>query len=306
MYYDELLEGIFQRNNLTDEVARAGHLQDLQEPARKLWLSYQNASKGVTADYSDRKTQEAYLLRYFPFYHLALEEEMMQLYKGGSKLPRTELLEAAFFGCGPGPEILGLMKHLIDVESATTMISAQLIDSAAETWTYARNLVLEHLAEPLWAPKLVDYVSTSACLTDSEALATAAIDGCHFAVVQNCLNEVPQGQRDCVVENLMSQFARLAPGAIVLVVDRANYETTKQMMQDMYDRAEKSEKFVPISGRELEDEILYYGEKLDSVPPIVTNNLFHRSGDIKPNDWDTDKLILAKKIEYVRMAFQVR
>ena len=302
--YSALLEGIFQRNNLTNEAACARHLRDLQPYARKLWESYR--APDVIVDYSDRKTQEAYLLRYFPFYLMPLIEEMGQLNHGGSALPHTELFEAAFFGCGPGPEILGLMLHLMNVKSPTTMISAQLIDSAAETWAYSRNLVLEHLAEPAWAPKLVDYVSTSACLSDSEALAAAAVDGCHFAVVQNCLNEVPLRLAGCVVENLMSQFARLAPGAIVLVVDRSGYEKTDLMMQAMHAIAVESENIVSISGEEPQRRSIDCSKILNGVPDIVTNNLFHRWGDIKPNDWDTDKLIFAKKIDYVSTAFQVR
>ena len=298
MMYRELLEGIFQRNNLTDDVARIGYLRDLRPYGRKLWRSYR--TKDVIVDYAERKTQEAYLLRYFPFYHLALITEMNRLQ---IELPRTELLEAAFFGCGPGPEILGLMEYLIKVKSPTTMISAQLIDTAAETWAYSRKLVLEHIAEPRWEPKLVDYVSTAACMTDSEALAAAAVDGCHFAVVQNCLNEVPQEQSDCVVENLMSQFARLAPGAIVLVVDRQGYQKTEQMMQYMYDIAEKSEKFVSINGGEICEGTVSCRQMLDSVPLIVTNNLFYRSPYL--ND-QTDGLIFATKIKYLSMAFQVR
>ena len=302
--YRALLEGIFRRNNLTDEAASSRHLRDLQPYARELWGSYRASE--VIVDYADRKTQEAYLLRYFPFYLLPLIEEMGQLYQGGSELPRTEFLEAAFFGCGPGPEILGLMQYLINVKSPTTMISAQLIDSAAETWAYSRNLVLEHLAEPWWEPNLVDYVSTSACLTDSEALAVAAVDGCHFAVVQNCLNEVPASLAPCVVENLMSQFARLAPGAIVLVVDRSGYKKTDLMMQAMHAIAAESENIVSIRGEGPQQRSIDCSKTLKDVPDIVTNNLFHRWGDSRPTDWAIDGLIFAKKIDYVSMAFQVR
>jgi hypothetical protein len=303
MMYSELLEGIFRRNNLTDEAARAHHLRDLQPYAKKLWESYR--APNVIVDYADLKTQEAYLLRYFPFYWRPLIVEMGQLYKSGIELPRTEFLEAAFFGCGPGPEILGLMRHLSDVESPTTMMSAHLIDSAADTWACSRNLVLEHLAEPSWEPNLVDYVSTAASFTDREALASAAIDGCLFAVVQNCLNEVPSRLAGCVVENLMSQFARLAPGAIVLVIDRSGYEKTKKMMQAMHEIAVESENIVSISGEEPRSGSISCSEILDVVPDIVKNNLFYRYGDIEP-DWSTDRLIFAENIKYVSRAFQVR
>jgi hypothetical protein len=301
--YSELLKGIFQRNNLTDEASYSRHLRDLQPYARKLWSSYQTPN--VIADYADLKTQEAYLLRYFPFYNELLIEEMGQLHQGGIQLPRTELLEAAFFGCGPGPEVLGLMQYLVTVKSPTTMISAQLIDSAAETWAYSRNLVLEHLAEPWWEPNLVDYVSTSACLSDSEALAAAAVDGCHFAVVQNCLNEVPESLERCVVENLMSQFARLAPGAIVLVIDRFGYVKTNRMMQAMDAIAVESENIVSIRGDGHQHRKIDIRSLLEDVPAIVRNNLFYKFGDVEPTDWDKDRLIFGTKINYVSIAFQV-
>tara|TARA_R110002072_G_scaffold247825_1_gene406955 strand:- start:600 stop:1523 length:924 start_codon:yes stop_codon:yes gene_type:complete len=301
--YADLLEGIFQRNDLADEPARAAHLRSLQPYARRLWQSYRQPE--VIIDYAHPKTQEAYLLRYFPFYRWPLVAEMNRLHDNGWALPRNELLEAAFFGCGPCPEIIGLMQHLVNVGSPTTMISAQLVDSAAESWAYSRDLVLEHLTEPAWEPRLVDYVPTPACLTKKETLASASINGCHFAVVQNCLNEVPWQHIDCVVENIMSQFARLAPGAIALVIDRSNYPATSQMMRKMHAHAKDSEYIVPIGVEEPERSPIDCLGTLSNVPEIVTNNLFHRHGDIEPNDWDTNGLIFSKKINYISMAFQV-
>jgi hypothetical protein len=299
--YAQLLEGICRRNNLADEVACANHLRGLQQHARTLWQSYQQ--QNVVGEYSNPATQEVYLLRYFPFYCLPIAYELDRLHKAGFQLPQVELLEAAFFGCGPGPEVIGLMLHLGNVEAPTTMISAQMLDSAAEGWGYARNLVLEHLAEPFWEPRLIDYVPTQACLTDGAKLASAAVDGCHFAVVQNCLNEVPFWRRNCVAVNLMSQFARLAPGAVALVIDRSGYEATDKMLRNLHAFATESENVVPLYGPRHEKTPCT--DMLNGVPDIVTNNLFHRSGDIKPDDWAIDGLIFSKQIDYVSMAFQV-
>ncbi len=304
MLYQGLLEGIKQGNNLPDEAAFSAHLRDLQGYARNLWESYR--TQNVLVDYADRKIQEAYLLRYLPFYWIPLKLEMHKLYQRGNKLPATALLEAAFFGCGPGPEILGLIDFLDDIKSPTTTLSAHLVDSATETWAYSRDLVLEHIAKPVWAPsKRVDYAATAACLTDRETLASTAIDGCQLAVVQNCLNELPERQSDCVVENLMSQFARLAPGAIVLVIDRAGYDKTDRMMQYMYEIAEKSEKFVSLNGGEPQGNTACCRKMLSSVPPVVTDNLFWRSSD-GTADRNVHGLRFATKIAYVSMAFQVR
>ena len=141
MMYPSLLNGIIQRNSLADDAAIATHLRSLQPYAKDLWQSYK--TDNVIVDYADPKTQEAYLLRYFPFYCGPLYQEMKHLHHGGCALPNVELLDAVFFGCGPGPEVIALMRHLIEVKSPTTMISAQLIDSAAATWAYSRDIVLE-------------------------------------------------------------------------------------------------------------------------------------------------------------------
>ena len=63
--YEEILNGIARRNNLTDEATRSRYLRDLQPVARRLWMSYRK--QDVSVDYTDRKIQESYLLRYFPF-----------------------------------------------------------------------------------------------------------------------------------------------------------------------------------------------------------------------------------------------
>lgn len=116
--YAEILEGICQRNQLADEAACVEYLRGLQPHARRLWQSYRRQS--VVADYADPATQEAYLLRYFPYYSLPLKKELDRLHQGGCELPKAELLKAAFFGCGPGPEVVGLMQHLVNIEAPAT------------------------------------------------------------------------------------------------------------------------------------------------------------------------------------------
>ena len=168
--------------------------------------------------------------------------------------------------------------------------------------------MLDHLVEPVWEPNLVDYVPISACLTDSKALDAAAVEGCHLAVVQNCFNEVPTAFASNVAENVMSQFARLAPGGIAIVIDRANYSKSEKIMKDMHALAVKTDNIIPISGEEPQYEEIDVSGCLEEIPPIVTNNLIQRYGVDKEEDWPTDgrMIVFAKRIKYISMAFQVR
>ncbi len=58
-----------------------------------------------------------------------------------------------------------------------------------------------------------------------------------------------------------------------------------------------------MNGGEICEGTVSCRQMLDSVPLIVTNNLFYRSPYL--ND-QTDGLIFATKIKYLSMAFQVR
>lgn len=301
--FEELLNGIFERNGLDDKQAQAQYLSALRPYAKHLWNSYQQ--QDVTADYSETQTQEAYLLRYFPSYTLLVERELDTLQSDGVALPEVELLDACFFGCGPGPEVIGLMQHLAKSKADTTMLTAKFVDIAAETWSHARVIVLAHLTEPLWEPRLLECESFTACLSDMRAMRRIPLEGCHLAVVQNCLNEVPANVRSKVVDNILEAFRRLSPGAIALVIDRSGYDATKEMMRLMHKRAAGIENITPIGDADLADKRISCDKMLYDVPSIITNNVLHRYGDPEPAAWDSDGLIFARRVDYICTAFQV-
>ena len=58
-------------------------------------------------------------MRYFLFYTLLVETELDDLRANGFGLPDVELLNACFFGCDPGPVVIGLINHLRELKSET-------------------------------------------------------------------------------------------------------------------------------------------------------------------------------------------
>jgi hypothetical protein len=58
------------------------------------------------------------------------------------QLPEDGVLTASFFGCGPGPELFGLMRYLGGPESGIN-ISATMLDRC--DWKPGRKIVREHL-----------------------------------------------------------------------------------------------------------------------------------------------------------------
>jgi len=300
--FEKLLNGIFDRNGLDDTNAKAQYLRELRPCAKQLRKSYQ--TQNVTADYSEAKTQKAYLLRYFPFYTLLVETELDALRTDGVTLPEVELLDACFLGCGPGPEVIGLMQHLRNSEAGTTMLTAKMVDIAAAAWSHAREIVRDFVAEPLWKPGLVEYESFAASLSDTEALRQMDLEGCHLAVVQNCLNEVPADAQSKVVDNILEVFRRLSPGAIALVIDRDRYEATEKMHKRMRKLAAGIERLTPIGDASPAAKRISCDNMLDDVPSIITDNVLYRSRDPKP-EWDLDGLIFMHNVNYICTAFQV-
>lgn len=300
--FEGLLRGIFEQNGLDDADTKAQYLRDLQPAARRLRESY-HKSKVVT-EYSEAKTQEAYLLRYFPFYTRLVERELDVLRERGFGVPEVELLEACLFGCGPGPEVIGLMRSLKKSNAMTTMLIAKMVDIAAEEWTYAREICREFVAKPLWAPGLFEYESITTSLSNGQALSEIDLEGCHIAVVQNCLNELPDNSQERTVQNILGAFNRLQTGAIALVIDIAGYtSTTEKMMEMMVENIADFPCLEIISDDDFEKKI-NCRDLLDKVPPVVTENLLYRSTGVIPDEWSG--LIFKSKINYTSMAFQVR
>jgi len=67
--FEDFLNGISDRNGLCDTKAKAQYLSELRPYAKQVWQSHwPDRQKNVTVDYSETKTQEAYILRYFPFH----------------------------------------------------------------------------------------------------------------------------------------------------------------------------------------------------------------------------------------------
>lgn len=149
--YHALIDGIYSANCIETEDQKREHLQELRGASRQLAGEYQRGE--ISPDYSRRQYQEAYLLRYFLPYsqpipyllnHLILRRNFPY------QLPEDGTLTASFFGCGPGPELYGLMHYLGGPQSGVD-ISAAMFD-IQPAWKHARQIVFKHLLDRVWNP----------------------------------------------------------------------------------------------------------------------------------------------------------
>ena len=309
MAYTDLLSGIFDRNELKNMEAKEQYLSEMRDIASDFWSKYQ--TQEIIVDYTDTKNQEVYLLRYFPFYTQPVRFVLDELKGDDVCLPEVELLEACFLGCGPGPEVIGLMWHLLSSEAVTTMLAAKMVDIAAETWGYSREIIREFVAEHYWQPGLVEYESFAGSYLDNRDLKKIDVEGSHLAVVQFCLNEISRDAQSEVEDNILELFSRLSPGAIAIVIERDRYPQTRQMLKNMYQKADGIECLKPITAAEPTSDVVDNRTMLDGVPSIIKDNLFWDGrgsvpGWAKDRDEVFDKgLMFAKDIKFIWVAFQI-
>ena len=110
----------------------------------------------MAVSYSDKDVQEAYLLRYFVPYSYLLPTLLKNLESQGTIVSCDDgLLSACFFGCGPGPELAGLIRHLSQKSFRPDMVVAHMFDAASDTWAHGRSIFTNSVLAAEWDPALI-------------------------------------------------------------------------------------------------------------------------------------------------------
>jgi uncharacterized membrane-anchored protein YhcB (DUF1043 family) len=224
--YPALLDGIYSAKQLRTDIQKHSYLQNLRDSAAELWREYQ--SSDISPDYSREDYQEAYLLCYFLPYSQPVPYLLNQLVlkKNFSyQLPEDGLLTASFFGCGPGPELLGLMRYLAPFQPCIN-ISAAMFDR--ESWEHGRKIVFRHLLDCAWNPDLYNIQEYKANLVGNArdflpADSEEWVKRSDLIVIQHCLNERHNAKSALLIENMKQLVKKMKTGAVMLIIERATY-----------------------------------------------------------------------------------
>lgn len=227
--FEQLLAVVAEQEKLTTDAEKKQYLESLQDVATALWESYWR--RPVIANYSDTKTQHAYLLRYFPEYVSLLPALLRSLRKAGKPFSIPEFLRVAFVGCGPAPEIVGLLEylnHLSDDKQTSSIIEPWFIDQEAEHWKPALASILKHVVSPrLNGVKLERGRSITADIMDTDFLRHIGSMKFHLVVFQNLFNEVSNyGQ---VEENVMQMLEEMPNGSYSLFIESTAKSSFKML-----------------------------------------------------------------------------
>lgn len=225
--YRTLLDAIYAARCIKTDEQKHTLLNNLLTVSQELGREYQQ--QNLSPDYSKPYYQEAYLLRYFLPYsqpvpyllnHLTLQKNFPY------QLPEDGTLKASFFGCGPGPELYGLMHYLGGPHSGID-ISVAMLDIVP--WEHARKIVFEHL---LTRPEIREFKSnlvgsardflpndSGKWISDSDLI-----------VIQHCLNEKHNARNERLLENLKQIVWKMKPGAVMLIIERARYRDVQVLL----------------------------------------------------------------------------
>ena len=230
--YPTILDAIYSAQSVATDEQKQGYLQQLQESAVELWKTYRNSQ--VEVDYTNSHFQEVYLLRYFFPYSLLVPSVLHYHLEDLFHL-KDELLIASFFGCGPGPELYGLMYYLRHFQSDVAMISASMLDLAPTGWEYGRNIIYENLLNQIWDPGLYEISEFELNLAGRDGdflIADSAnwVKESNLIIIQNCLNEIPASKHEQILTNVMHIADIMKSGALMLIIERYGYPYVRELL----------------------------------------------------------------------------
>jgi hypothetical protein len=274
--YNYILDELIRLNQVGDIKL---YLQGLQPYVKRLRQSY--CSDFVSVDYSNPNVQAAYLLAYYPQYAEMTYQVFCDLDKNYLHRCFSECKEfqACFFGAGPAPETVGLVKYVNCNYSNLKYFVAHTYDIAADTWLRSREITKNVASQSF--PSLyftLDGNNLNLCQKNVLLPIRQVIDKCRLFVVQNCLNEFIYTP-ETFIENIKFIVAQMTNESILVIADLCKYSSVINLMQqiEMYIGNNNNLKLI----RSCNEGNLYFRYSFE-LPTILTDTLLTSSNGLIP------------------------
>lgn len=215
--YDLIVQGIRNKEGLSDD-ALINLLNSHQESVRFLRRAYR--SYPVNVPYSRRDIQNAYLLTYFPHYYQLIYKILIEDYP--AIFSDKDKVDLVFVGAGPGPEIYGALKYIINNRPGITRVNITILDINATSWKHCYDILQQHILSEILLPGVE--INFHVCDFDL----TSPLDGkneldvfciCDFIMFQNCLNEIAINSINQLIKNINEIFKLLPLFSSMLLID---------------------------------------------------------------------------------------
>lgn len=306
---DKILGEIFAKNGLENTDSQINYLQSLKPAAKRLWQAYR--SQAIAIDYSEPKIQEAYLLRYFVPYSCLLSAVLKKLDSQGNAISsKGGLLSACFFGCGPGPELAGLIRHLKQKSDRPAMLIARMFDVASVSWEHGRKIIENSIFENEWDAALIESEAVTADISAEALLANSknvrsSVEEADLIVFQNCLNELNTERKLVTATNLRAVISAAKSNATIVLIERDGYTEAKNMLLNLFQWANQATGLTTVGELTSTTKLGCRGI-LDQIPSVVTEHLFVRRRGHSPIQPNEKGLLLAADIKFIWLVISKR
>jgi hypothetical protein len=216
--YQDILNGLYGVNNITNQQGKVSYLQGLQEDVKSLRRAF--TIYPVAFDYTNSNIQASYLLTYFPHYTELLQ---VALNKTNATIANENINRLLLFGSGPCPEIIGYLKYLNQHNANNDRtIQVNIYDIAATHWQYSRNIVFQNIVPTIKRQSTINHNANDLRIDTPFGNITLSREKT-IVVFQNCLNEITEQRHQIVIDNFEKLYNALANGSYITIIDLSEY-----------------------------------------------------------------------------------
>lgn len=282
--YDIIVQGIKESDGLSDS-GLITRLKQLQSSVKILRNAYRNYP--VRVPYEKTDIQAAYLITYFPHYYQLIYKVLIEDYPAIFK--DKNKVKLVYFGGGPGPEIYGTLKYIVNNRPEVKIVDILLFDINAIQWKYSHDILQNNLLPSILKTGFqIKFSFNHFDLTQpfEDKIFKEYINDCDLMVFQNCLNEISISSIVQLKKNFQAIYNLLPSGSSLLLSDlTGGTPAVTRLMQDLERQMISIDKVIPIHSI-IENGCCQTIQSVHHMPPsIIRQNLLDGQDGLIPRKW---------------------
>ena len=234
--YDNIVIGL--NENKQASLSIEAYLHSLQPSVRFLRKSYY--SYPVSVPYHKQEIQASYLIAYLPHYYQLIYSILNN--DSGELFKNKTTVNLGFIGGGPGSEVYGAIKYIINNCKWVKQVNVNVFDINADAWKFSHGIVLKNLigsidgAEKLsikWNTIKFNLIIEADVKFNLEIIKTLDL-----LVIQNCINEIALNHISELKMITVQLFQNLPGNSYLLISDLTS--SVRPLMKALEGEIEKT------------------------------------------------------------------
>lgn len=207
---------------------------------QKLTTHYSN-HQHKEIDYRDTAIQAAYMLRYFPYYIETTHQILKSIEPTNLNQIFTDDMTLCLYGCGPAPELLGILRYIQDFQPGVMSVNINYFD--LHEWTPWREVCARMISKEYWGGNIGEVKSSSwNYLTDKNTEDPEVIEMIRKAKlhsIQNCFSDLFYSDvpTETIISTFLELFKMTSQGSLFILNDQ-NVATVKTIFSQISDLIE--------------------------------------------------------------------